>query len=215
MARIRRNPEEAAQLILDAAEEELLEVGFEAFKTSGVARRAGVSRPLVVHYFGSRDEMLQATVGRALEGLAADVMERLQELRGDTESEEMLLPSALMQTLHPSLRRHARLILMAMVSGRRDLLSAEALSGVIGAIHATRVVDKGEVPYHDTLFVVTMQVYSLLLDAVSENLIGELDPSLGDASAAGDHFRAWLAKLAEAHIKGLATKGQGGSEAEH
>ncbi|MEZ4437976.1 MAG: helix-turn-helix domain-containing protein [Polyangiaceae bacterium] len=64
--RQRRRPEDARELILDAAEAVFAERGPDAAGLKDVAQRAGVSRALVNHYFGSYEELVEATMERVV-----------------------------------------------------------------------------------------------------------------------------------------------------
>lgn len=67
--RVRRKPEEARALILDAAEKSMAEQGPAGLRLQDVARVAGVSHPTVLHYFGSREGLVRAVNLRTLEEL--------------------------------------------------------------------------------------------------------------------------------------------------
>jgi len=58
--RIRRRPEEARLLILEAAEQLLVEGGPRAVQVRAVAQRVGMTDAGVTHHFGSRDGLLVA-----------------------------------------------------------------------------------------------------------------------------------------------------------
>jgi AcrR family transcriptional regulator len=64
--RIRRDPEEAKAMILDAAERVFSEVGPDAAGLKDVAKNAGVSHALVSHYFGSYDALVEQTLERRI-----------------------------------------------------------------------------------------------------------------------------------------------------
>lgn len=57
----RREPEDRRIQLLDAAMASLAETGIVDFTLANVARRAQVSPALVVHYFGDRERLLEAT----------------------------------------------------------------------------------------------------------------------------------------------------------
>lgn len=63
--------------LLDAVEASILEVGVDGTTIVGVAQRAGVLPSLVHHYLGSRDDMLDAAVQRALQRIEALVVSAL------------------------------------------------------------------------------------------------------------------------------------------
>jgi len=60
--RVRRSPDEARALILDAATELLGQRGPDGVGLKDVARKAGVSHALVTHYFGTIDGLIDAAL---------------------------------------------------------------------------------------------------------------------------------------------------------
>lgn len=73
--RIRRTPEEARTLILDAAEK--IGGGPAGLRLQDVAKAAGVSHPTILHHFGSREGLIRALNLRALENLTEAVVDRI------------------------------------------------------------------------------------------------------------------------------------------
>ncbi len=70
--RVRRRPEEAQALILDAAEALSARGGGPAaLRLQDVAKQAGISHPTILHHFGSREGLVRALNLRALERLTA------------------------------------------------------------------------------------------------------------------------------------------------
>jgi AcrR family transcriptional regulator len=70
--RIRRRPEDARALILDAAEALMTERGGPAaLRLQDVAKKAGVSHPTILHHFGSREGLVRALNLRAFQRLTA------------------------------------------------------------------------------------------------------------------------------------------------
>ncbi|MCB1036945.1 MAG: TetR/AcrR family transcriptional regulator [Acidobacteria bacterium] len=53
----KRDPEATRMAILDAAEEAFLSKGFAEASTSAIARRAGVTKSLIHHHFGSKQQL--------------------------------------------------------------------------------------------------------------------------------------------------------------
>ncbi len=66
--------------ILAAATEEFAAKGFEGATTAGVARRAGVTQPLVHYHFDSKDELWRVSVGTIIERLDDSFAGALNEL---------------------------------------------------------------------------------------------------------------------------------------
>lgn len=73
--RIRRDPEEAKETILVAAERVLADVGPDGAGLQAVARAAGVSHALVTHYFGTYEAVVAEVFIRNNRALAAMVMQ--------------------------------------------------------------------------------------------------------------------------------------------
>ena len=73
--RIRRTPEEARSLILDAAEACMAKAGPAGLRLQEVAEVAGVSHPTILHHFESREGLIRAvhlrSLGQLREVLAA------------------------------------------------------------------------------------------------------------------------------------------------
>jgi AcrR family transcriptional regulator len=56
---------EREQQMLDVAEEVFAEQGYAVVSMEEIAVRVGVSKPMLYEYFGSKEGLLQATIGRA------------------------------------------------------------------------------------------------------------------------------------------------------
>jgi TetR/AcrR family transcriptional regulator, repressor for neighboring sulfatase len=75
--RVRRRPEDARALILDAAEKSMAADGPAGIRLQDVAKAAGVSHPTILHHFGSREGLVRALNLRTLEDLTRTVVERM------------------------------------------------------------------------------------------------------------------------------------------
>lgn len=73
----RREPEDRRVQLLQAALATLAETGIENFTLAEVARRADVSAALVVHYFGDRDKLIEATFRQLVERVTTLPMKAL------------------------------------------------------------------------------------------------------------------------------------------
>ncbi len=73
----RREPEDRRVQLLQAALAALAETGIEQFTMAEVARRADVSPALVVHYFGDRDTLIEATFRQLVERVTTRAMHAL------------------------------------------------------------------------------------------------------------------------------------------
>ena len=79
--RVRRRPEDARALILDAAEKSMAAHGPAGIRLQDVAKAAGVSHPTILHHFGSREGLVRALNLRTLEDLTRTVVERMAGAR--------------------------------------------------------------------------------------------------------------------------------------
>ncbi len=75
----RREPEDRRDQLLKAALAALAETGIEQFTLAEVARRADVSPALVVHYFGDRDRLIEATFRQLVERVTTLPMKALAQ----------------------------------------------------------------------------------------------------------------------------------------
>jgi len=71
--RLRRTPEEARRLILEAAQALLATTGPDGLRLQDIAAAAGISHPLILHHFGSREGLVRALTREA----AAELRDKL------------------------------------------------------------------------------------------------------------------------------------------
>ena len=71
--RRRRTPEEARRLILEAAQALIASTGPEGLRLQDIAAAAGISHPLILHHFGSREGLVRALTREA----AAELRDKL------------------------------------------------------------------------------------------------------------------------------------------
>ena len=64
--RLRRTPEEARRLILEAAQALLATTGPEGLRLQDIAGAAGISHSLILHHFGSREGLVRALTREAV-----------------------------------------------------------------------------------------------------------------------------------------------------
>jgi TetR/AcrR family transcriptional regulator len=68
--------------ILAAALREFADHGLSGATTAGIARRAGITQPLVHHHFGSKQGLWSAVIAELFGGLARDLGQAMQEAEG-------------------------------------------------------------------------------------------------------------------------------------
>jgi TetR/AcrR family transcriptional regulator, repressor for neighboring sulfatase len=81
--RIRRTPQDARALILDAAEKSMAVDGPAGIRLKDVAKQAGVSHPTILHHFGSREGLVRALNLRTLEDLRTALVGGMNAGNGD------------------------------------------------------------------------------------------------------------------------------------
>ena len=80
---IKRDPEVTRNSILDAAEELFLENGFGRTAMSAIGRRAGITKSLIHHHFGSKKDLWQEVKKRMLNVYFVGQKEMLHTQSGD------------------------------------------------------------------------------------------------------------------------------------
>src|SRR5438270_3100651 len=79
--RARRTPEEARQLILETAQQLIARAGPEGLRLQEIAAAAGISHPLILHHFGSREGLVRALTQQAV----AELRDKLIATMGSAE----------------------------------------------------------------------------------------------------------------------------------
>jgi AcrR family transcriptional regulator len=87
---VRREPEEAKGLIVDAAERVFAERGPDAVGLKDVAREAGVSHALVSHYFGTFEGLVDVVLERHTTRLRSQILAAVAEAGGEFRPGELL-----------------------------------------------------------------------------------------------------------------------------
>jgi AcrR family transcriptional regulator len=88
--RVRRGPEEAKGLIVDAAERVFAERGPDAVGLKDVAREAGVSHALVSHYFGTFEKLVDAVLEQRTTRFRAQILAAAEEAGSEFRPAELL-----------------------------------------------------------------------------------------------------------------------------
>ncbi|WP_240686997.1 TetR/AcrR family transcriptional regulator [Amycolatopsis suaedae] len=143
-SRVRRPPDEARRLILDAAEKLLADGGVAAVQVRAIATRVGMTDAGVNHHFGSRDRLLEALLRHGGRKIRAGVREVLDSWldRGADLGDLVDMLAALYR------RGYGELAAALHAAGWRDDGSG-LLDPVVDALHALRP-EPGAVPVDDT-----------------------------------------------------------------
>lgn len=76
---IKRDPQATRKALLDAAEAVFLEKGFGNTALSEIARRAGLTKSLIHHYFGSKENLWQEVKQRRFDDYAHRQLDMLKD----------------------------------------------------------------------------------------------------------------------------------------
>ena len=193
--RVRRRPEEARALILDAAEARMTVEGPAGLRLQDVARTAGVSHPTILHHFGSREGLVQALNQRSVESLRNSVIARL----GSAQAGDDSIKQTFAAYRGGLAQRMLWLIQSATPAGPQGL---KFFDEIVEALHALRLkfAAPGVVPdIEDTRAVIHLTAIAAFGDAV----IGpRLRQAVGEKErAARDHFETWFAGLVDLYLE--------------
>jgi len=90
--------------ILDAAEAQFMEHGFEATSLRGLTSAAGVNLAAVNYHFGSKEELFQAVLTRRLDPMNQERIELLDRLEREAGGRALSVEKILFAMLIPALR---------------------------------------------------------------------------------------------------------------
>lgn len=197
-ARVRRSAEEARELILDAAEAQLIRHGPDSLRLVQLADELGISHPAILHHFGSREGLVRAVLQRTAQRLEAQIF---TTLRGELdEGNAVSLLAEIFRALADE--GHARLLVWLYLTGEPagDPVGYGArMRHIADLVHALRKSHGSKADPEDTLFTVLLAGLALFGNAVAG---GPLRRSAGlesdpDANA---RFLAFLARVLREHL---------------
>ncbi|MSP62172.1 MAG: TetR/AcrR family transcriptional regulator [Myxococcales bacterium] len=195
--RLRRSAEEAREQILDAAEKRLDGAGPAGIRLQEIAADVGVSHPTILHHFGNRQALVEAVVGRALEGVRRDALAAFTA-EGFEAPDVAALLRRIVRTLAD--RGHARLLAWLALEGRPQEDPDHLLGVLADVIHARRVAGPHPTARReDTLFIVVLASLALLAEGIVGRLTWDSARLAGDAGAP-ERFHAWLVDLLAEHM---------------
>ncbi len=188
--RVRRKPEDARALILDAAEKSMAADGPAGIRLQDVAKAAGVSHPTILHHFGNREGLVHALNLRTLEDLKAALVEGMKTT-GNHSDDGVALSFAVYR--NGLAQRMVWLLQSDAVpqAGRLNIFES-----IVAALHEER---KGFArPGHAPDIADTRNVVHLVtVAAMGDALIGaRLRQTSGEKDrTAGAAFEKWLSEL--------------------
>jgi AcrR family transcriptional regulator len=186
--RVRRKPEEARALILDAAEKSMAEGGPAGIRLQDVARIAGVSHPTILHHFGNRDGLVRALNLRTLEDFKAALLANMRATT--TDGDDGIALSFAMYRNGLAQRMLWHLQASTAPEGRLEIFDS-----IVAALHEMR--KSFARPGHEPDLADTRNVVHLVtVAAMGDALIGSRLRNAGDKEReAGAAFEKWLSDL--------------------
>src|SRR5712692_8227804 len=193
--RVRRAPEEARRLILEAAEALIVRSGPQGLRLQDIAADAGISHPLILHHFASRAGLIRALTRQA----AAELKDRLVAAMSEPEySLEQQLDQVFDAFRGGLAQRLAWLAAEDPEGGAAG--NAMILKDIVEAVHTRRTAPapNGAPSRSDT----EALVHLVAVAAFGEAMYGaQLRRSAGneEGEESGRRFRLWLAALLREH----------------
>jgi TetR/AcrR family transcriptional regulator, repressor for neighboring sulfatase len=189
--RLRRTPEEARRLILDAAQAAIARTGPEGLRLQDIAVAAGVSHPLILHHFGSRAGLVRELTREA----SAELKDKLiAAMAVDTPVEQQL--ERVYEAFRAGLGQ--RLAWLATVDPDHENSPSSMIQREIAErLHARRVAAAGQgaaVPLEESLYLVHLIATAALGEAVYGPQLRK-SAGLPDTPETDRNFLAWLTAL--------------------
>jgi AcrR family transcriptional regulator len=199
--RVRRDPAAARDLILTAAERLFAERGPDRVGLKEVARAAGVSQPLVSHYFGTYDALVEAALERRGVALRQALVASLAAAAGELDLKRLLVEIGRAMADPAAIR----LGVWAFLSGRAEAANFfptrhQGLRLIAEALRARHAqTRKRRAPAKDYELVVAVAMATLIGWTVAKPaLLAGLGRRV--TPAADDDFVSRLAALLEQHL---------------
>jgi len=194
--RVRRTPEEARRLILETAQALIAKTGPEGLRLQDIAAAAGISHPLILHHFGSREGLVRALTQEAATELRDKLVAALASPQYSVEQQLDRVFDAFRDGLAQ------RLAWLATVDpGGSAEGTAMIMRDIADSLHARRIATAppdAAIDREDT----DSLIYLVATAAFGDALFGaQLHRSAGlPATTETDRrFRLWLAALIRAH----------------
>jgi AcrR family transcriptional regulator len=194
--RQRRTPEEARRLILDAAQELIVRTGPDGLRLQEIAAAAGISHPLILHHFGSREGLVRALTQEAVLELRDKLIAALGS--PDYSLEQQL--GAVFEAFRNGLAQ--RLAWLATVDPQgQETGTAMVMRDIADGLHARHVAAAPPGATIDRADTESM-IHLIAAAAFGDAMFGrQLRRSAGldQTDETQQRFRSWLAALIREH----------------
>jgi len=194
--RIRRTPDEARRVILDAAEASMAADGPAGIRLQDVAAAAGVSHPTILHHFGNREGLILALNRRTLEDLKVVLISAMQAADGAGPSAVAAAFAAYRNGLAQ------RMIWLLQAQTEFGSAGLPLFDEMVGALHALRVsIAAPGVPVDeaDTRAIVHLTTIAAFGDAILGPRLRRVSGAAEELSARQD-FERWFSALINGFI---------------
>ncbi len=198
--RVRRTADEAKRVILDAAQALISSTGPGGLRLQDIAAQVGLTHPVILHHFGSREGLMRALNERILD----DLRQRLTSTLADAAEPSPDLVDRLLENVFTVFRGGLaqRLVWLGADAVPADDPPAAIFGSFVDAMHEQRlnVLPADPPPQRaDTEMLVYLVTVAALGDAVfGADLLGTASGT--DNSTAERRFRAWLSRLMQVHL---------------
>jgi len=193
--RLRRTPEEARRLILEAAQTRLAATGPEGLRLQDIAAAAGISHPLILHHFGSREGLVRALTREA----AAELRDKLVAAMESSEYSVEQLLDRVFDTFRDGLAQ--RLVWLVTVDPDGGAEGTQLIiRDIADRLHERRIAAAPPgtaIPRADTDALIHLVATSAFGDALYGPQLHRSAglPAIGETDRS---FRQWLAALIRA-----------------
>jgi len=194
--RLRRTPEEARRLILETAQALIARTGPEGLRLQDIAAAAGISHPLILHHFGSREGLVRELTRQAV----AELQDKLVAAMASSEYSVEQQLDRVFDAFRDGLAQ--RLAWLATVDPGGGTEGTQlVMRDIADRLHAHRIAaaPPGTAVTRDDTDAL---IHLVATAAFGDALFGaQLHRSAGlPATSATDRgFRLWLAALIRAH----------------
>lgn len=198
--RIRRTPEEARAVILQAARERLQQKGPEGLQVKEIALVAGVAHSTVLHHFGSAEGLRAALIQEMGSKLLEDIIAALKSRGGNQPDSDLLL--RVFEALSDA--GHARLLAWMTLKGNspavQDTNVRHLFHELIEEIAAATMAEKDDLSENawrkarqKARFTSMLAALTAVGDGIAGDFLAE-QMGLTNQEARTD-FRSWLAEM--------------------
>jgi len=185
------SPEQAQEVILDAAEEVIVAVGPAGLRISAVAKKAGMAHPNIIHHFGSREGLINALAQRVGQRSADRVTEAIKRATQASPGDRVDAMTHVLDTAYPGDEGKAAVWLH--LSGAESSLKSN-MERIVQLSHSLRQTIDSDASLDNTNRLVMLITLALVGEVVSgQGVKGAL--GFGNSQNSRAHFRRWLTEI--------------------